>query len=80
MLRTIVRTLILLAGIALAVGVTFSGRVSAIFQHEHSASQTTAAGTKRKVLYWYSSAGDGKDACGHGHDCARQAATDRRKD
>ena len=53
MLRTIVRTLILLAGIALAVGVTFSGRVSAIFQHEHSASQTTAAATKRKVLYWY---------------------------
>ena len=53
MLHKIVRTLVLLAAIALAVGVTFSGRVSAIFQHEHSASQKTTAGTERKVLYWY---------------------------
>ena len=53
MLRKIARNLVLLAAIALAVGVTFSGRVLAIFQHQHSASQTTAAGTKRMVLYWY---------------------------
>ena len=53
MLRTIMRIVALLAVIALAVGVTFSGRVSAFFQHEHSASQTTATKTERKVLYWY---------------------------
>src|SRR5450755_4645116 len=41
------------SAIALAVGVTFGGRVSAIFQHQPSASQTTTAGTERKVLYWY---------------------------
>jgi multidrug efflux pump subunit AcrA (membrane-fusion protein) len=33
------------------MGVTFGGRVSAIFQHQPSASQTTTS--ERKVLYWY---------------------------
>jgi Cu(I)/Ag(I) efflux system membrane fusion protein len=53
MLRKIIRMFALVAAIALAVGVTFSSRVSAIFQHQHSASQTNTAGTERKVLYWY---------------------------
>jgi multidrug efflux pump subunit AcrA (membrane-fusion protein) len=43
------------AAIALAVGVAFSGRVSAFFQHEHSASQTTAPTAEREALYWYDS-------------------------
>ncbi len=48
-----VGVLAVVAAIALAVGVTLSGRVSAIFQHKDSASQTPAAGSERKVLYWY---------------------------
>ena len=53
MLRKVIRVLAVVAAIALAVGVTFSGRVSAFFQHEHSASQTAATKTERKVLFWY---------------------------
>src|ERR1019366_6189481 len=53
MLHKILGTSALAAAIALAVGVTFGGRVSAIFQHQPSASQTATAGTERKVLYWY---------------------------
>jgi multidrug efflux pump subunit AcrA (membrane-fusion protein) len=53
MLRNNVRVLAVTAAILLAVGITFSGRLSAIFQHQHSASQTTTAGSQRKVLYWY---------------------------
>ena len=53
MFHKILRISAVVAAILLAVGVTFSGRVSALFQHEHSALQTTAAGTERKVLYWY---------------------------
>jgi RND family efflux transporter MFP subunit len=48
-----VGVLAVVAAIALAVGVTLGGRVSAIFQHKDSASQTPAAGSERKVLYWY---------------------------
>jgi Cu(I)/Ag(I) efflux system membrane fusion protein len=51
--RKVLGVLALGAAIALAVAVTFGGRVSAIFQHQHSASQTTAAGSAHKVLYWY---------------------------
>ena len=51
MLRKIMRIVAIVAVIALAVGV--SGRVSAFFQHEHSASQAAAPTTERKVLYWY---------------------------
>jgi Cu(I)/Ag(I) efflux system membrane fusion protein len=47
------RILALGAAIALAVGITFSGRVSALFQGQRAASQTSAAGSERKVLYWY---------------------------
>src|ERR1022692_1121184 len=53
MFYKILRTSALVAAIALAIGVTFGGRVLAIFQHQPSASQTTTAGTERKVLYWY---------------------------
>src|ERR1039458_7411587 len=53
MLRNFLRVLAIVAAIALAVGVMFSGRVSAIFQHQQSTSQTNAAENKRKVLYWY---------------------------
>ena len=51
MLHKILGTSALAAAIALAVGVTFGGKVSAIFQHQPSASQTTTS--ERKVLYWY---------------------------
>ncbi len=53
MLRKIIRISALVAAIALAIGVTFGGRISAIFQQQHSAAQTTTAGSERKVLYWY---------------------------
>jgi Cu(I)/Ag(I) efflux system membrane fusion protein len=53
MLRKVLRVLAIVVAIAFAVGVTFSGRVSAIFQHQQSTSQTTAVGSERKVLYWY---------------------------
>src|SRR5450756_183099 len=53
MLHKVLRVLAIVAAIALAIGVTFSGKVSAIFQHQQSTSQTTAAGSERKVLYWY---------------------------
>jgi len=43
----------LVAAIALAVGVTFGGKVSALFQGQQAASQTAAKGGERKVLYWY---------------------------
>ncbi|HKN34339.1 MAG TPA: efflux RND transporter periplasmic adaptor subunit [Terriglobales bacterium] len=53
MLRKVLRVLAIVAAIALAVGVTISARVSAIFQRQQSASQPNAAGNGRKVLYWY---------------------------
>ena len=53
MLRKIMKIAAIVAVIALAVGVTLSGRVSAFFQHEHSGAQTTTPGTERKVLFWY---------------------------
>ena len=53
MFHKILRISAVVAAIALAVGVTFSAKVSALFQHEHSALQTTTAGTEREVLYWY---------------------------
>jgi multidrug efflux pump subunit AcrA (membrane-fusion protein) len=49
----ILRVLALLAAIALAVGATFSGRVSSVFQHEQSRPQATAGPAGRTVLYWY---------------------------
>jgi multidrug efflux pump subunit AcrA (membrane-fusion protein) len=49
----ILRVLALLAAIALAAGATFSGKVSALFEHDHSSPQATAGHTERKVLYWY---------------------------
>jgi Cu(I)/Ag(I) efflux system membrane fusion protein len=53
MLRKVLRILAIVAAIGLAVGVTFRGRVSAIFQRQQSSSQANAAGSERKVLYWY---------------------------
>lgn len=53
MFRKAIRVLAVVAAIALAAGVAFSGRVSAFFQHEHSASQSAPTGTERKVLFWY---------------------------
>jgi len=53
MLRKVLRVLAIMAAIALAVGVTFSARVSAIFHRQQSTSQPNAAGNERKVLYWY---------------------------
>ena len=53
MSHKVLRVMALGAAIALAVGVTFGGRVSAFFQGLRSASQTSAAGSERKVLYWY---------------------------
>ena len=51
MFYKVLRISAFVAAIALAVGVIFGGRVLAIFQHQPS--QTTTAGTERKVLYWY---------------------------
>ncbi len=53
MIRKVLRVLAIVAAIALAVGGTFGGKVSASFQHQKSTSQQTAAGSERKVLYWY---------------------------
>ena len=53
MLRKVSRISALVAAIAFSAGVTFSGKVSALFQSEHSPSQATTAGAERKVLYWY---------------------------
>jgi membrane fusion protein, copper/silver efflux system len=53
MLRKVLKVLAIVAAIALVVGVTFSARVSAIFQRQQSTSQPNAAGNERKVLYWY---------------------------
>ena len=53
MSHKVLRILALGAAIALAVGITFSGRVSALFQGQQNASQTSAAGSERKILYWY---------------------------
>src|ERR1022692_3383951 len=57
MSNKVLRVLALGAAIALAVGVTFSGRVSALFQGQQAASQALAAGSERKVLYWYDAMG-----------------------
>ncbi len=43
----------LVAAIAVAVGVTFGAKVSALFQGQQATSQTSAKGGERKVLYWY---------------------------
>src|SRR6266496_5292685 len=53
MIRKVLRVLAIVAAIALAVGVTLGGKVSAIFQHQQSTLQATAAGSERKTLYWY---------------------------
>ena len=53
MSHKLLRVLAIVAAIALAVGVTFSGKGSAIFQHQESSSQSAAAAGERKVLYWY---------------------------
>ena len=53
MLRKILRTLALLAVTAIAITVTFSGKVAAIFGHEQSAGASASTPAERKVLYWY---------------------------
>jgi multidrug efflux pump subunit AcrA (membrane-fusion protein) len=53
MLRKIIRTSALIAAIALATAATFSAKVSAIFQHEHSTPATSSVNSQRKILYWY---------------------------
>jgi len=53
MFRKAVTILALVAAIALAARATLSGKVSALFQHEHGASTSAVAGGERKVLYWY---------------------------
>ena len=53
MSHKVLRVLALVAAIALAVGIAFSGKVSAFFQRQRPAAQTTATGSDRKVLYWY---------------------------
>jgi RND family efflux transporter MFP subunit len=57
MVRKSLRIFALIAGIALAIGAVFSGKVVAFFQHEHTSSnsgQKSATQAKeRKVLYWY---------------------------
>jgi multidrug efflux pump subunit AcrA (membrane-fusion protein) len=53
MFHKVLRVLAIVAAIALAVGVTFNARVSAIFQRQQSTSQPSATGNDRKVLYWY---------------------------
>src|SRR6266581_7898163 len=50
MIYRVLRISAIVAVIALAVGITFKSRVSAIFQHQPSSSQATS---ERKVLYWY---------------------------
>jgi membrane fusion protein, copper/silver efflux system len=53
MFYRVLRIPAVVAAIALAVGVTFGGRVLALFQGQQVASQKTATGNDRKVLYWY---------------------------
>jgi multidrug efflux pump subunit AcrA (membrane-fusion protein) len=53
MFYKVLRISALVAAIALAVGVTFGGKVSALFQGQQATSQTTPKGGERKVLYWY---------------------------
>src|SRR5450755_3152373 len=53
MSHKVLRVLALGAAIALVVGITFSGRVSALFQGQQAATRTTATGGERRVLYWY---------------------------
>ncbi|MGB9489114.1 MAG: efflux RND transporter periplasmic adaptor subunit, partial [Terriglobales bacterium] len=53
MLYKVLRISAIAAAIALVVGVTFSGRVSAIFQHHQSTSQTSAVESKGKILFWF---------------------------
>src|ERR1700692_4960321 len=55
MFYKVLRISAFVAAIAIAVGVTFGGRVSALFQGQQAASQTTAAGNARQVIYWYDS-------------------------
>ena len=57
MSHKVLRVLAFGAAIALAVGITFGGRASAFFQRQRSASQTSAAGSERRVLYWYDAMG-----------------------
>lgn len=52
MLGKVLRVSAIVAAIALTVGV-FRSRVSAIFQHQPAASQTTSSRSERKALYWY---------------------------
>jgi membrane fusion protein, copper/silver efflux system len=57
MVRKSLRIFALVAGIALAIGAVFSGKVVAFFQHEHtsasSAQKSAVQAKERKVLYWY---------------------------
>jgi membrane fusion protein, copper/silver efflux system len=53
MFYRILRISAVVAATALAVGVIFGGRVSALFQGQQVASQKSATGNDRKVLYWF---------------------------
>ncbi len=55
MSHKVLKVLALGAAIALAVGSTFSGKVSAFFQRHEVASQETAKGSAGKPLYWFDS-------------------------
>lgn len=49
--NTFLRILALAAAIAVVLGLLYSGKVAAAFQHDHG--QQQAASGDRKVLYWY---------------------------
>jgi RND family efflux transporter MFP subunit len=54
MLRKSLRILALIAVIAVAIGVIYGGKLTGLFQHQHSGSDTAGtAPAERKVLYWY---------------------------
>ena len=57
MVRKGLRIFALLAGIGLAIGALFNGKVVAFFQHQHPAPATAGKAKteskERKVLYWY---------------------------
>jgi RND family efflux transporter MFP subunit len=57
MTRKILRNFALLFALVLAVGVVFSAKVVALFQHEHAAlpaaSPAKTSPAERKALYWY---------------------------
>ncbi len=57
MVRKSLRIFAIVSGIALAIGAVFSGKVLAVFQHEHtisnSAQKSGVQAKERKVLYWY---------------------------